>query len=77
MDGAVLTVLISGACAVVAALGAAVLTQYFGRKRDHEADWRKMKLEHYKEFITALSRVVGRDSGASALAAVRSMRQTA
>jgi len=62
MDGAVFTALISG----VVALSVVALTHYFGRKRDHEADWRKMKLEHYREYLLALSRVVGRDSDATA-----------
>ena len=42
MDETVYTALVSGAVA----LGVVVLSHYFGRKRDHEADWRKMKLEH-------------------------------
>jgi hypothetical protein len=62
MDETVYTALVSGAVA----LGVVVLSHYFGRKRDHEADWRKMKLEHYKEYLLALSRVVGRDSDATA-----------
>ena len=62
MDGTVYTALVSGAVA----LGVVVLSDYFGRKRDHEADWRKMKLDHYKEYLLALSRVVGRDSDATA-----------
>jgi len=66
MNGTLFTVLVSGMLSVVAALGAVALTQYLGRKRDHEADWRKMKLEHYKEYIAALSRVVGRDLDANA-----------
>jgi hypothetical protein len=61
-DGAILTALISGAVAI----GVVALTHYFGRKRDHEADWRKLKLEHYKEYVLALSRVVGRDSDPTA-----------
>jgi hypothetical protein len=58
MNGALFTVLVSGMLSVVAALGAVALTQYLGRKRDHEADWRKMKLEHYKEYVAALSGTV-------------------
>jgi hypothetical protein len=62
MDGTVYTALVSGAVA----LGVVVLSNYYGRKRDHEADWRKMKLEYYREYLLALSRVVGRDSDATA-----------
>jgi hypothetical protein len=58
MNGAVFTVLISGALSVLAALGTVALTHYFGRMRDREADWRKMKLEHYKEYVAALSGTV-------------------
>jgi hypothetical protein len=54
MDGTVFTALVSGAVA----LGVVALTNFYGRKRDHEADWRKMKLEQYKEYITALSGTV-------------------
>jgi hypothetical protein len=49
MDGTFLTALVSGAVA----LGMVALTHYYGRRRDHEADWRKMKLEHYKEYVAA------------------------
>lgn len=66
MNGALFTVLISATSAVVAALGAAVLTQYLGRKRDLEADWRKMKLEYYKEYIAAFSEALGSGSNATA-----------
>lgn len=65
MEGAVFTVLISSTLSALAALGAVTLTHYFGRKRDHEADWRKIKLEHYKEYLFSLSRVVGSDSNAA------------
>ena len=58
MNGALLTVLISGVLSISAALGTVALTHYFGRKRDHETDWRKMKLEHYKEYVAALSGIV-------------------
>ena len=37
MNGAVFTVLISGALSVLAALGTVALTHYFGRMRDREA----------------------------------------
>ena len=54
MDGTVFTALVSGAVA----LGVVALTNFYGRKRDHEADWRKMKLEQYKEYVAALSGTV-------------------
>ncbi|AQW29464.1 hypothetical protein ACKZDW_20960 [Ralstonia syzygii subsp. celebesensis] len=33
----------------------AVVTYLLTKKREHEADWRKAKLEHYREYIAALS----------------------
>ena len=62
MDGAAMTALISG----VVAIGVVVLTHSFTRKRDREADWRKMKLEHYREYVAALSGIVhhGHESAA-------------
>jgi len=66
MDGTLLTALISGVVAFGTVTITQVLTYFFSRKRDHEADWRKMKLEHYKEYLLALSRVVGRDSDSTA-----------
>jgi hypothetical protein len=58
MDGTVFTALVSGAVALVTVAVTQPITYFFSRKRDHEADWRKMKLEQYKEFVTALSGVV-------------------
>lgn len=46
-----MTAVISAGTAIVA-VG---LTNYFTKKREHEADWRKMKLERYREYILALS----------------------
>ena len=54
MDGAVFTALVSGAVALATVALTQGLSHYFGRKRDHEADWRKMKLDHYKEYVAAL-----------------------
>jgi hypothetical protein len=62
MDGTVYTALVSG----VVALGTVTLTQtltyFFSRKNAHQADWRKLKLEQYTEYLLALSRIVRRDS---------------
>jgi hypothetical protein len=54
MDETVFTVLVSGAVALVTVIVTQPLTYFFNRKRDHEADWRKLKLEYYKEFVTAM-----------------------
>jgi hypothetical protein len=44
--------------AVISACAALVgvwLGNHFAMRREHEADWRKMKLERYREYILALS----------------------
>ncbi len=47
----------------------AVVTYVLTKKREHEADWRKAKLEHYREYVAALSAVVqGREITPSAQA---------
>lgn len=51
MNTAILASVISAGMAVVVV----VLTNYFTKGREHEADWRKMKLERYREYILALS----------------------
>lgn len=49
--------IITGALAIVAV----IVTNYFSRKREREADWRKIKLDYYKEFMPALAgNVAGR-----------------
>lgn len=49
-----LTGVVTGCLAIIGV----VLTSYLTRKREHQADWRKTKLEHYREYVTALSGVV-------------------
>lgn len=51
MDAATTTTVISAGTAIVVV----ALTSYFTKQREHEADWRKMKLERYREYILALS----------------------
>jgi len=50
--------LLTATTSVIGALAVASLTYIFTRRREHEADWRKMKLDHYREYIAALSGVV-------------------
>jgi hypothetical protein len=55
------TLIVSGMTASVsatAAILAVVITSVLARKREHEADWRKLKLSQYQAFIFALSGVV-------------------
>jgi hypothetical protein len=55
MDAPILSVVIPAGTA----LAAAALTYVFGKLRDREAEWRKLKLDHYKEYVAALSGVIG------------------
>lgn len=54
MDSTTWTAAISAGTAVVVVS----LTNYFTKRREHEADWRKMKLDRYREYILALSGTV-------------------
>lgn len=48
---------ISAAAVVVPAV-----SFYWTKKREREADWQKYKFEQYREFVTALSGIVGTDA---------------
>jgi hypothetical protein len=58
VEGSVLVAIISSG----AALAVAAMTYAFNKKREREAEWRKVKLDHYREYMAALSAVVGRRS---------------
>ena len=58
MNPAVLVAIISAS----AALAVAALSYPLAKRRERESSWRKLKLDHYKEFVSALSGVVGRRS---------------
>jgi protein required for attachment to host cells len=63
VDNGALLAAISGAGAVTVAAVTAGLTYLFTKHREREADWRKMKLDLYKEYVAALSGIVeGRDT---------------
>lgn len=64
MDAPVLVSAISA----VTALAVAAATYALNKRRDREADWRKLKLEHYREYVAALSGVVGQRSTAASQA---------
>ena len=66
MDGTVFTALVSGVVALGTVTVTQALTYFFSKKRDHEADWRKKKLEHYIEFIAAFSRAAREGSDLTA-----------
>ncbi len=55
MNQAIVTTLVSALTSFFVAVGSVVGSNFLGKRRDHEADWRKMKLEHYREFIAAHS----------------------
>jgi hypothetical protein len=66
MEGTVIAAFVTGVLAVTGALVTVVLTKRGERERDREADrqnrereyladWRKLKLEAYKEYFTAIS----------------------
>lgn len=55
MDTSVTVSMISGA----AGISIAAVTYFLAKKKEREADWRKYKFEQYKEFLTALSRMIG------------------
>ncbi len=47
--------------ALIAACGGILLagaTYWFTKQKEREAEWRKAKLEHYKEFVASLSGVI-------------------
>lgn len=58
MDSAVFVATISASASILVA----ALTFFLTKKKEREAEFRKQKLEHYKEFLDALSGVVGTDS---------------
>jgi len=64
MNSTILIAVISGG----AGLALAAVSHAFNKRRDREAEWRKLKLDHYKEYVAALSGVVGERSTAESQA---------
>ncbi len=54
MDSTIIVAIISAATAV----SVSIVTNYFTRKREIENDWRKQRLDHYKEFMVAINGVL-------------------
>ncbi|MDQ2773209.1 MAG: hypothetical protein M3Y54_22215 [Bacteroidota bacterium] len=54
MEISLITALISTGSAVLVA----GLTYYLSKRREQEIEWRKLKLEHYRAYLAALSGVV-------------------
>jgi hypothetical protein len=55
------SVVVATISAVTSVLGAAV-SFFFSMRKEKEADWRKIKFEHYREFMGGLSGIVGTDA---------------
>ena len=63
MDRTVLIALISAAAALIGGVVVAMANYYLSIRREHEADWRKLKFERYQEYVVSLSGVVqGRET---------------
>jgi len=60
------TPIIAAAGVLVAAIATAVLTYWTTKKREREAELRKEKLEHYKDFMGTLSGVISGERTAEA-----------
>lgn len=59
---AILAALASGIFALIGVIVTSILAQ----RREHEADWRQTKIEHYQEYVAALSNIVsGRSTPAA------------
>lgn len=58
MDTSIFVATISATASIVAAAVTFLLT----KRKEREAEWRKQKLEHYREFMDAMSGIVGTDS---------------
>ena len=52
-----INILITSGVSAGTALIAVVVTNLLTRRREHEADWRRMKLSHYQQFVAALSAI--------------------
>lgn len=40
------------------ALVGVIVTSELAQRREHESDWRQTKIEHYQEYVTALSNII-------------------
>jgi hypothetical protein len=65
MDSTTIATTISGTVTILVAAITAGATYFLTSRREHEADWRKLKLDRYTEYVTALSAVV-QQSGVTA-----------
>lgn len=63
MSPTVIAVMISSLVSGVVSFGVVAISNVLGKSREREAEWRKVKLEQYREFTASFSSVVhkGRD----------------
>ena len=61
MSADIFSPVVTGIAAILVAVVTAVITYGLTKKREREAELRKEKLEHYKEFASALSGIVSPD----------------
>lgn len=58
METGIVVAVVSAAASII---GAAV-SFFFSIRKEKAGDWRKVKFEHYREFMAALSSIVGADA---------------
>lgn len=58
MEVPLITALVSAVSALIVAGVGAGLTYVFTKRREQEIEWRKLKLEHHRTYLAALSGVV-------------------
>jgi hypothetical protein len=49
------TALVTAGISALTAVLVLVLGNFYSRRREHEADWRRLKLDRYREYVVALS----------------------
>ncbi|MEI7294412.1 hypothetical protein WCQ02_19910 [Paraburkholderia tropica] len=66
LDSVALPAILAALASGVFALVGVIVTSALAQRREHEADWRQTKIEHYQEYVTALSNIIsGRSSPAA------------
>jgi hypothetical protein len=66
LNSIVLPAILAALASGVFALVGVIVTSRLAQRREHEADWRQTKIEHYQEYVTALSNIIsGRSTSAA------------
>lgn len=58
INSAALPAIVAALASGVFALAGVIVTSRLAQRREHESDWRQVKIGHYQEFISALSGIV-------------------